>query len=137
MGNKKIYNISERQASILINEQLSDPSLMKMVGEKTQRGAYPHPVSTGKFSEDGNGGVGVSPAKEEKPEVDLKSLPKPQEIKDAWSLLRRASSLLVQGAPKLQDETLAKRVQKMAQEINSLIMSANADMNVNETDLTS
>jgi hypothetical protein len=136
MEKKKIYHISEHQASVLINEQMSDPELMKMVGEKTNRTAYPQPISTGKFDGEGNGGVGVAPNKEEKPEVDLKNLPKPQEIKDAWGLLRRASALLVQGAPKLSDEALAKRVQKMAHQINDLVMSVNADMNVNETDLT-
>lgn len=136
---KKIYHINEHQATIIIKEELNNPDLLEFVGGQSQlgRSAYPHPISTGKFSDEGNGGVGVSPSKGEQPEVDLKSLPKPQEIKDAWGLLRRSSALLLQGAPKLQDESLKKRVVKMADEINKLVFSVNADMNVNETDLTS
>lgn len=138
MEKKKVYHINEHQASILINEELSNPDLLEFTGGQNQMGraAYPHPVSTGKFNEEGSGSVGVAPNKAEKPEVDLKALPKPQEIKDAWGLLRRASSLLLTGAPKLQDESLKKRVVKMADEINKLVFSVNADMNVNETDLT-
>jgi len=133
MEKKIIYCINEHQASLLIKEELSNPELTSMIGDRTS--AHPHPISTGKFDED-QGLNNVSP-KEEKPDVDLKSLPKPQEIKDAWALLRRASSLLVQGAPKLQDEGLGKRVQKMASQINDLVMNVNADLNVNEIDLTS
>jgi len=133
MEHKKVYTINEHQASILIKEELSNPELTGMIGNRTS--AHPHPISTGKFNE-GEGLNSVSP-KEEQPEVDLKSLPKPQEIKDAWALLRRASALLVQGAPKLQDEGLGKRVQKMASQINDLVMNVNADLNVNEIDLTS
>jgi len=139
MEKKKVYHISEHQASILINEELSNPDLLEFVGGENQMGriAHPHPISTGKFSDDGSGGVGVAPNKAEKPVVDLKSLPKPQEIKDAWGLLRRARELLELGGPKLQDEALKARVFKMAAEIQKLVMNVNADMNVNETDLTS
>lgn len=137
MAKKKIYYINEHHAEALIKEQISDMELNDFTGGgATHRSAYPTPRSTGKFSEESQGGVGVSPNKEEKPEVDLKSLPKPAEIKQAWSLLRRASDLLVQGAPKLQDETMRKRIIKMAQEINNLVMTVNADINVNETDLS-
>jgi len=136
MEKKKVYHINEHQASILINEELNNPDLVSMAGSSSMHAAYPHPISTGKFQEEGSGGVGVAPNKAEQPEVDLKVLPKPQEIKDAWGLLRRASALLLQGAPKLQDESLKKRVVKMADEINKLVFSVNADMNVNETDLT-
>ena len=131
MEKKKVFCISEHQASVLIKEELSNPELTSMIGERIA--AHPQPISTGKFNEEGLNNV--SP-KEEKPAVDLKSLPKPQEIKDAWALLRRASSLLIQGAPKLQDESLGKRVQKMASQINDLVMNVNADLNVNEVDLT-
>lgn len=127
---KKIYHITPQQTKSIISESLSDPELMKMVGQKNDRNAYPEPVSAGLSDEVG---VGI---KEEKPEPDLKSLPKPPEIKEAWKLLRQASSLLVQGAPKLQDETLTKEVQKLAHDINGLIMGTNAKLNVNETDLS-
>ena len=138
MKQKKVYHINEHQASLLINEELNNPDILEFVGGQSQmsRSAYPHPISTGKFNDEGNGGVGVAPNKMDKPEVDLKVLPKPQEIKDAWGLLRRASALLQSGAPKLQDDSLKKRVEKMAAEINKLVFSVNADMNVNETDLT-
>ena len=131
----KKYYINERQASKIITEALADPQLLNMVGEKQHRSAYPHPISTGKFDEDGGVGVGVG-TKMEEPAPDLKSLPKPAEIKEAWTLLRRASELLVQGAPKLQEESLTKEIQKMAQEINKLIMDTNAKLNVNEMDLS-
>lgn len=139
MEKKKVYHITEHQASILINEEMQNPDLMKMVGDK--HSAHPYPISTGKFDVEGENssvGVGVGANKgNEKPEVDLKAIPKPTEIKEAWKLLRQASSLLVQGAPKLQEENLSKNIQKLAKDINDLIMKANAELNVNETDLTS
>ena len=132
---KQIVYITEQQASKIVTEALADPELMNMVGDRTNRSAHPYPISTGKFDEEGQVGVGVG-TKTEAPAPDLKSLPKPAEIKEAWSLLRRASELLVQGAPKLQDESLSKEIQKMAQDINKLIMDTNAKLNVNEMDLS-
>lgn len=132
MAKKNIYYINEHQAAILIKEELNNPDLQKMAGD--HHSAYPHPISTGKFN-DPTKGVGVG-LKDKEPEIDLKTLPKPVEIKEAWGLLHRAAALLVQGAPKLQDDTMKKRILKMAQEVNTLLFSVNADINVNETDLT-
>lgn len=131
----KKYYINEHQASKIISETLADENLLNMVGRKSDRNAYPHPITTGKFSEEGRGGVGVGTQAEE-PQPDLKSLPKPAEIKQAWALLKKASELLVVGAPKLQEENLTKEILKMAQGINKLVMDTNAKLNVNEMDLT-
>ena len=133
MEKKKIYYINEQQASVLIKEELSNPDLMQLVGEK--HAAFPHPVSTGKFDDKGSSSVGVSP-KDEKPAVDLKSLPKPVEIKQAWRMLQKASDLLLSGAPKLQNEELAKEIKKMSTKINDIVMEINGKINVNEIDLT-
>ena len=131
---KKIYHISEQQAAVLIQEQMTSEELLSMVGNKGNRSAYPHPVRTMETGGE-EGGVGVG-TKAEKPEVDLKNEPKPQELKDAWKLLNRASELLKQSAAKFRNEEMRKRIIKLNADINSLVMNANAEMNISETDLT-
>lgn len=131
---KKTYYITEQQASVLITEQIADPGIMDMVGQKTDRSAHPHPISTGKFDEDT---VGVGTKKAEEPKPDLRALPKSPEIKEAYAHLQKAASLILNGAPKLNEETLRSRIEKLHAEINKIMMKINGEINVNEVDLAS
>jgi hypothetical protein len=133
MEKKKTYFISEQQAKVLISEQLSDPNLMKMVGEKSDRTAYPRPIRTGEVDDKSSVGVGT---KNGEPKPDLRALPKSPEIKEAYTYLEKAAALVLSGAPKLNDEELRKRISKLHAEINKIMMQLNAEINVNEVDLS-
>jgi hypothetical protein len=134
MEKKKTYFISEEQAKVLISEQLSDPNLMKMVGEKSDRAAFPQPVRTGVVGDDMKSTVGVG-TKDQEPKPDLRALPKSPEIKQAYYHLGQAAKLVLNGAPKLNDDALRDRIKKLHSEINKIMMTLNAEINVNEVDL--
>lgn len=132
MEKKKIYHITESQAAILIQEQMADPNLTGMLGAESNRLAHNTPINTGKFDDK----VGVGAQQKDEPKKDLRQLPKSFEIQKAYAYLQKAANLILNGAPKLTEESLRSRIEKLHAEINKIMMKINGEINVNEIDLT-